>query len=402
MTVQTTPGRDVTGDVSHLLCRSCGGSAGSVFYERSQVPVHNSLVCRSRQDATAVPRGDLRLSVCTACGFVQNSAFDPSLVEYADDYEDTQANSQQFLAFVEDVAHHLDEIYNLAGRQVVEIGCGSGDFLSLLCGRTLARGTGYDPALRAGAITPDDRVRFVRSAYPPASGHPPAELIVCRHTLEHVPDVAGFVEMVAEANAPVFFEVPDTGRILDEGAFWDVYYEHCSYFTASSLQDLFTRKGFSVTGLRSGYDDQYLLLDATSGGSATRRRSGEAIANSEAADAAARCGEFTEKVRARIDSWNEYLEGVVDRGEKAVLWGGGSKAVSFLASVDHPEAIDCVVDINPAKWDAFLPGTGHRIVAPSELDDLPPSTVILMNPVYTQEITEDLHKRGLSPTVLGL
>jgi len=402
MTVHTAPGRDVTEDVSSSLCRSCGTSIGSVLYESTQVPVHNSMLFRSREDAIAAPLGDLRLSACPDCGFIQNSAFDPRLVAYDGDYEDTQANSPQFLTFVEEVAHYLDDMYGLADRVVVEIGCGSGDFLSLLCGHTQARGTGYDPALRAGAVTPDDRVRFVRCAYPPAGGHPASDLIVCRHTLEHVADVAGFVEMVAEAGVPVFFEVPDTGRILDEGAFWDVYYEHCSYFTSSSLQDLFSRKGFSVTDVRYGYDDQYLLLDATRDGSTSGRRLEATVAAGGAADAVARCAHFSERVRARLDGWNEYLEGLGDRGETAVLWGGGSKAVAFLASVDRPEAIDLVVDINPAKWDAFLPGTGHRIVAPSELENEPPSTVILMNPLYTQEVTEDLRSRGLAPAVLGL
>lgn len=402
MTVHTVPGRGATEDVSRSACRSCGGSVGSVLYESSRVPVHNSMLCRSREEAIAVPRGDLQLRVCTACGFIQNSAFGTSLVEYGDNYEDTQANSPQFLGFVDEVVERLDELYGLADREVIEIGCGSGDFLSLLCDRTQARGTGYDPALRAGAVKPGDRVRFVSCAYPPAGRHPPADLIVCRHTLEHVPDVAGFVEMVAEAGAPVFFEVPDTARILDEGAFWDVYYEHCSYFTASSLRDLFSRKGFSVTDLRTAYDGQYLLLDASREGPVIRSSSVATVEEGDAAAAVARCERFSERVRVRLDRWDQHLEGVVDRGEKAVLWGGGSKAVGFLASVNHPEAIDSVVDINPAKWEAFLPGTGHRIVAPSELENEPPSTVILMNPVYMKEITRDLRSRGLAPTVLGL
>ena len=46
----------------------------------------------------------------------------------------------------------------------------------------------------------------------------------------------------------LFVEVPDTMRILVEGAFWDVYYEHCSYFTLGSLGRLLQREKF---GLRS-------------------------------------------------------------------------------------------------------------------------------------------------------
>ena len=40
-------------------------------------------------------------------------------------------------------------------------------------------------------------------------------------------------------------------RVLEEGAFWDIYYEHCSYFTLGSHARLFRRAGLDVTDLRS-------------------------------------------------------------------------------------------------------------------------------------------------------
>ena len=49
----------------------------------------------------------------------------------------------------------------------------------------------------------------------------------------------------------VFFEVPDTMRILREGAFWDIYYEHCSYFTPGSLARRFRRTGFDINELKT-------------------------------------------------------------------------------------------------------------------------------------------------------
>src|SRR5690606_5558175 len=64
----------------------------------------------------------------------------------------------------------------------------------------------------------------------------------------------------------VLFEVPDVGRILRERAFWDIYYEHCSYFTAGSLAGLFRRVGFEVLDVEHAFGGQYLLLLARPAG----------------------------------------------------------------------------------------------------------------------------------------
>ena len=42
----------------------------------------------------------------------------------------------------------------------------------------------------------------------------------------------------------VFFELPDQERVYDECAFWDIYYEHCTYFTNGALERLFLDCGF--------------------------------------------------------------------------------------------------------------------------------------------------------------
>src|SRR5258708_11439524 len=86
-------------------------------------------------------------------------------------------------------------------------------------------------------------------------------------TLEHIAQPNRFlvsVRTVADRkDSVIFFQVPDVGRILKEGAFWDVYYEHCSYFSAMSLEHLFAGAGFAVQRTWTGYDGQYLMILAS-------------------------------------------------------------------------------------------------------------------------------------------
>jgi hypothetical protein len=63
--------------------------------------------------------------------------------------------------------------------------------------------------------------------------------------------------------------------------------------------------------------------------------------------------------------------------------------------------IDRVVDINPHKRGKHLAGTGQRIVAPADLAADPPDIVVVMNPVYRDEIAADLAGRGLTPELVA-
>ena len=84
---------------------------------------------RTRDEAVSFPRGSLRLAFCGACGFITNTAFDPAPQDYADSYEETQGFSPTFNDFANDLAKRWVERHDLDGKQVLEIGCGKGEFL---------------------------------------------------------------------------------------------------------------------------------------------------------------------------------------------------------------------------------------------------------------------------------
>ena len=67
----------------HRPCPSCGQVGLSVFYEVENVPVNSVLLVDSRQEALDFQRGDIRLAVCPACGFIANIAFDEALTQYS-------------------------------------------------------------------------------------------------------------------------------------------------------------------------------------------------------------------------------------------------------------------------------------------------------------------------------
>jgi SAM-dependent methyltransferase len=385
-------------------CPNCGGPSLTAFYEARGVPVQSNLLMPTREEALACPTGELRLAFCRDCTFITNTAFDPATQELTARYEATQGFSPTFNAFARSLARRWAERYSLAGKHALEIGCGRGEFISLLCEAGGCQGIGIDPIADPKAAPAGGRVRLIADYYSPAYAHLPADFICCRHTLEHIADPGSFVRMVRDAigdrtGTVVAFEVPDTLRVLAEGAFWDLYYEHCSYFTPGSLAAVFRQSGFATLDLRSEYGGQYLVLEATPAPAPTER----APAENENEQVCAAVEGFRIACGQQLEQWGRVLGEAASSGRRVVVWGSGSKAVGFLTSlgVKH-DAVAYVVDINPHKQDTFLPGGAQQIVAPEKLRDYRPDTVIAMNPVYREEIAADLRRLGVGAQLLTL
>src|SRR5439155_27046572 len=141
-----------------------------------------------------------------------------------------------------------------------------------------------------------------------------------------------------------FFEVPDVTRVLKEGAFWDIYYEHCSYFTLGSLARLFRSCGFDVLDLARAFDDQYLLLEArlANGASVPSLRRQDSVREDGIEQEAEDVRNFAEKYRATLAEWKRRFEIFRERGQRAAIWGSSSKCVGFLSALQLPQGADYV------------------------------------------------------------
>ncbi|MEZ5267937.1 MAG: hypothetical protein R2789_04985 [Microthrixaceae bacterium] len=66
-----------------------------------------------------------------------------------------------------------------------------------------------------------------------------------------------------------------------------------------------------------------------------------------------------------------------------------------MTSLSIQDEIQYAVDINPHKQGMFMAGTGQEIVAPDFLATYRPDLVVIMNPVYLEEILRDIEARPL-------
>ncbi len=393
------PGRPRAG-----CCPSCGSPLLVRFLDRRDLPIHTSTLLSSRIEALAYPRADLSLDVCEACGLISNSAFEAPSHDYGASYEEVQSFSPRFRAYAAELADQLVERHALAGRDVFEIGSGRGDFLTELVSRTRGRGLAVDPSYREGDLRPEfaDRITIERRFFAADDVPSQAAAVVCRHTLEHVHHVAEFLREVRAAlerteGGIALFEVPDAWRVLEEGAFWDLYYEHCSYFTPGSLARAFRSAGLAPMRLERTFDDQYLFITATAG----KGKPPEPLPEEDTADEVVALAKHFKRAFDEVQrQWRDRLRTARERGARTVIWGAGSKGVAFLSMLGVGDEVDYAVDVNPGKDGMFMPGTGHEIVSPNRLEELRPDLVVVMNTAYADEIAGELRGRGIETELL--
>ena len=388
------------------VCPSCSTVGMSIFYEAKNVPVNSCVLLSTQQQALDFPRGDVILGFCKACGFISNVAFDSSKVDYSSVYEDQQCFSSTFNAFAKDLITRLIKKHNLHNKHILEIGCGKGDFLSLLCKLGHNHGVGIDPAYVKGRIQSDvaDDLTFIRDYYSERYADHYGDFICCRHTLEHIPNTSEFVNTVRRSigdlfDTIVFFEVPDTTRVLHELAFWDIYYEHCSYFTLGSLAQLFRICKFEVSDLAKDFDNQYLLIEAKP----VSEPSHKVHKLEESIQETAKYVEyFSEHCGEKLNQWKNHLHKIHNEKKRAVIWGSGSKCVAFMSTLGVKDEVGHVIDINPHRHGKFIPGAAKQIMPPQFLKEYKPDITIVMNPVYYHEIKQMLDDMEVKTDVIAI
>ena len=245
----------------------------------------------------------------------------------------------------------------------------------------------------------DPKIDFVADFYSEAYGDRQADFLTCKMTLEHVIDTGRFIRNVREAIADRLDTtglLPDPQRSLRAGR--SRRSGTCTTNTArtsptarwrvSSAANVSTSPTCGPTTTTSTWWSPLARRPSRPHHGSLRRTtstSGREVAH------------FAEDVPRRFENGSRRPERTDAAGRTVVLWGGGSKGVAFLTTLGlSAEIAPSSTSIRTRRAPSW-PGTGHRIVAPDSLTEIRPDVVIVMNPIYPDEISADLAALGLRP-----
>ena len=402
-----------------MTCNACASSATTPFFYLPDLPVHVGHFYDDAGSARAAPRGDVELAYCHGCGHIFNQLFDSDRIDYRPGYEVALYHSPLFRSFMQSVAERLQNMYQLQGKTILEIGAGSGWFLELLCRLGGNRGIGIDPTIHHTGIHQTNgiqlemiRDRFDRRFQCQFDVWQP-DFICCLSVLEHIAQPRHLLQdlrsMLGHRRTQNYFEIFNAARAIQRQEVWSIHYEQCSYFSENSFRRLFESCGFQViTGGGCYGEDQYLFVDCEPALGDPHQENEHLSSCKTMKDEDNREGsntlpldisQFARHFAARCEIWSQRFQTYREQNKRVVFWGTGGKGVTFLNTCPSASSIEFVAEINPAKQGKFVPGSAQQIVAPEDLIQIQPDVIIISNAIYEQEIRDQARQMGLRSTL---
>ena len=384
--------------MSKSHCIVCGCSPLVNVYQSSRSPAHIGVVHFTREAALKAKMGQILLEYCSHCHLIQNRDPERQHLKFEPGFEVQLVHSPIFRKFLDKTAQRLVTDHHLQGKDILDAGCGAGDFLQRLCRFGKNRGLGIDPAVSNEGAVPLDagEMRLLRGDFSVWPVDESFDFAVTQSVLELVPDPLRFLRklrrVVAERRGRLYIETFNGAHALQAGETWSICYELCNYFVLDTLVYATELAGLRV--LSSGYcygNDQYIYVEAEVNES-VEKNSGSRDVNQAIEHSVL---SFQESHQQSLSAWHERIANLRETHKKAVVWGSGGKGISFLNAVDASDVFPVVIDINPQRQGKFIPGTGQQIVAPEWLQTHGTDYIVVSNPLYEHEIRAMVEQLGV-------
>lgn len=367
--------------MTQYKCRTCNSKNIASIYALDKTPPFQHMLFDTVDQAKSIALARVNLLECKNCGYIYNDQFNNDLMVYDENYQNAQGCSPSFQKHLNDVADLI--ISNIQkDDKIVEIGCGKAVFFNMMRDKGFDI-VGYDPTFEG---EDQDIIKQYFDTDQAQKVKPDA--IIMRHTLEHIEDPYLFLKMLSETTSPqtkIFIEVPRYEWIEDHDAFWDIFHEHCNYFTHKFFETIFSSK-VTITPV---FNTQYMLVQAFLGDLVAQFED-KSVKDTHQSVYLKKIKEYQLKV-------NQYQDNIV--------WGAGAKGVAF-ANILDPEGqkISNIIDINPKKHNRHIGLSGHLCVAPDQIDWSSfgkNDCIWIMNGNYKDEILASIPDVKCNIEVLG-
>ncbi|MES9902103.1 MAG: methyltransferase domain-containing protein [Sedimenticola sp.] len=356
-------------------CRLCELGKLNPFLNMERIPKNVSVLLNSEMilsDESTV----LDVYKCDNCNFVQlNRTLDD---KYYDDYLMTTSHTDMIIDYLNKQSEDLIDNFKLLGKKIIDVGCGDGQYVSLLQNKGL-EAYGIEPSKRFSKKGRELGLK-IYNGYVSESNIIPGgkyDAFVTRQVLEHVPDPINFlkgIKMSLNDQAVGVVEVPCLEKALENHRFYDFFPDHLNYYSISSLSFALEQSGFSIVEIKRTFNDEYLQATVKFDSSAT-----------------------SSDLQQSVLKIKNDIKGIINKASKdnkrVAVWGSGAKGLVSLAVSGIENGIEYIVDSDENKQNLYSPVTHIPVYCVEQLIDDPVDIILITALAFEKEILKQLEKK---------
>ena len=345
----------------------------------------------------------LSLHQCETCGLVQ---FDCEPVAYYKDVIRSGGFTTTMVNLRRSQYRHFIEAYHLEGKKLIEVGCGQGEFLSVLSEFPvkaygienreslvrLARERGLAVwkqfAEKGEVLAPDD-----------GSASGPYDGFLSFNFLEHQPDPVGMLRCIADnlsEEGVGLITVPSLEYILEHDGYYELIRDHLAYYTFDTLRFTVETAGFQVLEEEMVNRDTLSVI-------VRKRKQADGQPVSDSQRSAVDVSGLKESLDTIGREMGELTEDLNDRGKKLVIWGASHQGFTLASTTAVGRFAGYIIDSAPFKQGKYAPASHLPIVAPDHYHTDPADAILIVAPGYTDEIAGIIQEKfGRNVEILAL
>jgi hypothetical protein len=387
-------------------CRFCGQVVHQTLVDLGMSPLCQTHITAEQLNHME-PFYPLRAYVCQHCFLVQLEKF----VAPGDIFSDYAYFSSYADSWVEHARRYCELMRERFGISrdslVVEIASNDGYLLQ----HFVASGVpvvGVEPAANVAEVAMRNGIRSVvkffgiQTARELAAEFGKPDLLLGNNVLAHVPELNDFVagmKMLLGERGVITMEFPHLLELMQHNQFDTIYHEHFSYFSFTTVTDVFRHHGltlFDVERLPTHGGSLRIYGRHTEDASkpvSIRTRDLLALEERSGLGKLSTYAAFAEQVRETKRALLEFLIAAKRAGKRIVGYGAPGKGNTLLNYCGiGTDFIDFTVDRNPYKQGKYTPGTHIPILHPDELIKARPDYVLILPWNLKDEILATLGK----------
>jgi len=356
-----------------IKCPLCGEEKNSEIYQVEKTNLSRyGLQINETKNKNEIDR-KIKINYCKKCYYGWNKEFENKKVNYKkENIIEAGKFSKEYLSYQMMKAKELSnytksKIFETA----VEIGAGAGLFIKEVNSKNKIA---FEPSKEALQI--DKNIKVINDYFYGGKNNIKADIVIMRQVLEHIENPKNYIKEIiktfTEKNNELilYIEVPNADKTFKLGRFYDIYYEHCNYFSLNSLVKLGVELDLEIIKISKDYDDEILSI-------VYRKNTKINI----------------KKILNENEKNLKYLIYEKYKGKKIIGWGASGNGAAIINKLKiNKNIISHIIDSDKNKQGKKIPGMGQPIIGYENLKELNPEVVFIFSQFHKREIEAQINK----------